>query len=152
MSDALATTPIIDMDAHVTEPADLWTSRMPKKWVDAAPQLRWSEKSGEDIWMMGDIPVSAAGQYSVAGWPEYIPSRPHKLDEVDPACSDPKARLAKMDEHGVQAQVIYPNLIGFCPRDFWPKPSSSTSQSLPTRALRRATTSTPSSPRTTPSV
>jgi predicted TIM-barrel fold metal-dependent hydrolase len=118
MSDVLLTTPIIDMDAHVTEPGDLWTSRMPKKWVDDAPQLRWSESAGEDIWMMGDIPVSAAGQFSVAGWPEYIPSRPHTHAEIDPACSDPKARLAKMDEHGMKAQVIYPNMIGFCPKDF----------------------------------
>ena len=71
---------------------------MPKKWVEHSPQLRWSDKAGEDIWMMDDIPVSAVGQYSVAGWPEYIPSRPHKLEEADPACSDPKARLATMDE------------------------------------------------------
>jgi uncharacterized protein len=118
MTDTLQSTPIIDMDAHVTEPADLWTSRMPKKWVEHSPRLRWSDSAGEDIWMMDDIPVSACGQYSVAGWPEYIPSRPHKLEEADPACSDPKARLATMDTHGIAAQVIYPNLIGFCPKDF----------------------------------
>jgi predicted TIM-barrel fold metal-dependent hydrolase len=118
VSDVLQTTPIIDMDAHVTEPADLWTSRLPRKWLDVAPRPQWVESRGESIWMLGDIPVSAAGQYSVAGWPEFIPSRPRKIEEADPACWDPAARLQRMDEYGIHAQVLYPNLIGFCPKDF----------------------------------
>ncbi len=30
---------VIDVDTHVTEPADLWTSRLPRKWHDRAPRI-----------------------------------------------------------------------------------------------------------------
>ena len=39
-------------------------------------------------------------------------------DEMHPAAMDPKARLAWMDEQGIQAQVIYPNLLGFAIEPF----------------------------------
>ena len=29
---------VIDADAHVTEPIDLWTSRLPAKYRDRAPR------------------------------------------------------------------------------------------------------------------
>ena len=36
--------PVIDVDTHVTEPADTWTSRVAKKWGDKVPRL---ERVGE---------------------------------------------------------------------------------------------------------
>jgi predicted TIM-barrel fold metal-dependent hydrolase len=35
------------------------------------------------------------------------------VDDVHPACSQPKARVALMDQMGVWAQVVYPNIMGF---------------------------------------
>jgi hypothetical protein len=31
----------IDSDTHLTEPADVWTSRVPAKWKDKVPNVRW---------------------------------------------------------------------------------------------------------------
>ena len=31
--------PVIDVDSHLTEPADLWTSRVPARYVDRVPQM-----------------------------------------------------------------------------------------------------------------
>jgi len=31
---------IISVDDHVTEPPDLWTSRLPRKYLERAPQVR----------------------------------------------------------------------------------------------------------------
>ena len=31
--------PILDSDAHVNEPPDLWLDRVPRKWRDRAPQI-----------------------------------------------------------------------------------------------------------------
>ena len=62
---------IIDTDTHIIEPADLWTSRVPKKWVDLVPQVRWDPEGGEDVWMLGDTKLYAAGLACGASWHEY---------------------------------------------------------------------------------
>ena len=31
--------PIVDVDAHITEPYDLWTSRVASKWGDQVPHV-----------------------------------------------------------------------------------------------------------------
>src|SRR5262249_20782784 len=47
------------------------------------------------------------------GWKDYWPSCPRTLDEADPAAYDPTARLQRMDEYGIDAQLIFPNIIAF---------------------------------------
>ena len=41
--------PIIDVDSHVSEPPDLWTSRLPRKLQDHAPHLQ-PDSHGEERW------------------------------------------------------------------------------------------------------
>ena len=31
--------PVIDVDTHLTEPPDVWTSRVSSKWGDAVPHI-----------------------------------------------------------------------------------------------------------------
>lgn len=110
---AVETVPIIDTDSHVAEPLDLWTSRLPSSWGDDLPQVVWDEDAGEHRWRVGGIMLSAVGEYCTAGWKEPFPSHPPTLEEADPACYDPHARLERLDEHGVYGQVLYPNIIAF---------------------------------------
>jgi predicted TIM-barrel fold metal-dependent hydrolase len=105
--------PIVDVDSHVAEPEDLWTARMPSRLGDAVPQVVWDEAGGESRWKVGDVLLSAVGEYCSAGWPEHFPAHPPTLADADPACYDPKARLERLDSFGVWAQVLYPNLIAF---------------------------------------
>ena len=37
---------VIDVDAHISEPADLWTSRLPAKWQDKGPRVIRQKISG----------------------------------------------------------------------------------------------------------
>ena len=104
---------IIDVDSHVVEPLDLWTSRVSKKWGDQVPHVEWDDKGQELRWKVGDIFLSGVGEYCSAGWPEHFPSHPPTLEEADPACYDAAARLKRLDEYGVWAQVLYPNIIAF---------------------------------------
>jgi uncharacterized protein len=104
---------IIDADSHVVEPADLWTSRLPAKWADRCPRVEWDEAGGEYRWKVGDLFLSGVGEYAAAGWKELFPSHPPTLDEADPACYDAVSRLQHLDEDGIFAQVLYPNIIGF---------------------------------------
>jgi len=103
----------IDADTHITEPGDVWTSRLPQKFQDAAPRMIRTA-DGVDVWRFGDterqIPVGAT---AMAGWPEPFPSIPKNLDECAPGAYDAKARLAYMDEIGAWAMALYPNIGGF---------------------------------------
>lgn len=109
----LASVPIIDVDSHVVEPSDLWTSRLPRKFQDLAPKVVWDEVGGEHRWLVGDAMLTGVGEYAIAGWREPFPSHPETLQEANPAAYEPTARLASLDSTGVHAQVLYPNLIGF---------------------------------------
>jgi len=56
------------------------------------------------------VPV---GVTAVAGWPEPFPASPRNMDEIPAAAHDAHARLAYMDEVGIWAMALYPNIGGF---------------------------------------
>ena len=109
--------PLVDSDSHVTEPPDLWTSRLGSKWGEDAPHLE-QDPSGELRWRVGDTMLTGEAKYSMAGWNDYPPSHPLTLAEADPASWDPTARLERLDEYGLYAQVLYPNIIAFSTQAF----------------------------------
>jgi predicted TIM-barrel fold metal-dependent hydrolase len=104
---------VIDADTHLTEPVDLWSARLPQRFRDDAPRVLLDDDTQSWRWRIGKRWCNFVGNYSWAGWHEFPPSFPPTLDEADPACYDAKARLAYMDEAGIYAQVLYPNVIAF---------------------------------------
>ena len=104
---------VIDADTHLTEPADLWSRRLPERFRDVGPVVRLHEPSGTWRWVIGDRWCSLVGNYSMAGWKEFPPSCPPTLEDAHPAAYDAAARLAHMDANGIYAQVLYPNVIAF---------------------------------------
>jgi predicted TIM-barrel fold metal-dependent hydrolase len=105
---------IIDADSHVSEPVDLWTSRISvKRWGDMVPHVRFDPAAGEDRWFLGGRAFSAPASTAMAGWNEPPPDHPPSLNEADHGAWDVQERLRRMDEYGIWAQVLYPNLIGF---------------------------------------
>jgi predicted TIM-barrel fold metal-dependent hydrolase len=117
MSDLFAQYDVIDVDTHITEPADLWTSRVPKKWIDQAPHIE--RIGGKDYWVIDGKKGLAPGMVSLAGYDAHPPDGfPPTFDEIAPATYDAKARLAHMDREGIYAQVLYPNVGGFGSQNF----------------------------------
>ena len=105
---------VIDCDAHITEPGDVWTSRVPAKYRDKAPRLVRNPENNQDIWHVGDhSPMISVGFTALAGWREPFPAAPANMDEVPKAAYDANARLEYLDSLGIWAQVMYPNLGGF---------------------------------------
>jgi uncharacterized protein len=102
---------VVDTDTHVTEPADLWTSRVSSKWGDLVPHI--SRLGDKDVWLIGEQMVGAPGAYSVAGFDGTIPEFPDTYEDIPREMYDPQARLAFLDREGIHAQVIYPNVGGF---------------------------------------
>ncbi|HEX9995480.1 MAG TPA: amidohydrolase family protein [Acidimicrobiales bacterium] len=104
---------VIDTDTHLVEPPDLWTTRMPSKWQDMVPHVRWDEENQEEAWFIGAERVTSVAGAAQAGWREFPPDHPPRWEDADPATWEPKARLARMDEYGIHAQVLYPNVAMF---------------------------------------
>ncbi len=105
---------VIDADTHITEPPDTWSARLPAKFQDRAPRVVRSPEYGFEVWQIGDgsapVPI---GHTAVAGWPEPFPAAPTGFSEVPPAAYDARARLAYMDQIGIWAMALYPNVGGF---------------------------------------
>ena len=102
---------VIDTDTHVIEPYDLWTSRISvQKYGDLVPHVKWDPKTEEDSWFFGSKRTGAAAAAAMAGWHEYPPNHPKRLADVDPATWRAEDRLKKMDEYGIYAQILYPNV------------------------------------------
>jgi predicted TIM-barrel fold metal-dependent hydrolase len=103
--------PIVDADAHVNEPPELWQERVPAKWRDRAPRVVRDDRGG-DRWVFDDgsttrpVGLSAtAGQHVVQFRAEGA-----RYEDMRPGSWDPKARLADLDADGIQAQVLYPSV------------------------------------------
>jgi predicted TIM-barrel fold metal-dependent hydrolase len=105
--------PIIDVDSHVTEPPDLWTSRIStQKWGDRVPHVAWDEASQEDRWFLGDFRMSGVGAGACAGWHKFFPNYPPTIGDAERGSWNSSDRLQRLDDFGIQAQLLYPNLLG----------------------------------------
>ena len=123
---------VIDVDTHVTEPYDLFTSRVStKKWGDKVPHVRtipwqtarhWDPSADpeepRDIWILNGQPSSPIGITTMAGWREWPPAHPSTLEDFDPGAYDSTKRLERMDEYGMYAHILYPNVAGFGNQNF----------------------------------
>ena len=115
--DLFADVAVIDVDTHITEPPDLWASRMPAKWADQIPRVE--NIKGRDYWVINGKRTLAPGSVSMAGYDGHPPKQyPATFDQIPPAAYDAKARLAHMDAEGIYAQVLYPNVGGFGSQNF----------------------------------
>ena len=102
---------IIDVDAHITEAPDTWTSRVAAKYVDRVPHVR--RVDGKDVWFIDGQMASPVGPTAPAGWTSPVPAMPNTYEDLLPAAYDARARLALLDEVGIWAQLLYPNVGGF---------------------------------------
>jgi len=103
---------IIDTDTHVSEPPDLWTSRLPASLGDSIMHVRWDDALKAEVWTAGDRVITKAWAGAMYGWGEPFPSAPPHQADAHPASYDATARLAAMDQCGIDVAVLYPNVAG----------------------------------------
>jgi predicted TIM-barrel fold metal-dependent hydrolase len=109
---------VIDADTHWTEPHDLWTSRVSGPLRDRVPQVKLF--NGQMSWIIdGDKSIGTGAHPNSAILKDGSKVRALdrflqlKFADVHPASSSLKERLAVMDQVGVYAQIVYPNILGF---------------------------------------
>ena len=108
---------IIDADTHVTETPDLWTSRAPAGMRDRVPRVE-TEADGTMRWVVGaSRGLASVGLTATAGVGSFN-KPPKNYEEMHPGAYDAKARLKYMDQMGIWAMVMYPNVGGFGAQQF----------------------------------
>jgi len=107
---------IIDVDTHVTEVADLWTSRVPAHMRDAVPRVE-TDANGRDWWWLGRDRMAPIGLTATAGRGDFK-QPPRGYADMHAGAFDAQARLKYMDETGIWAMVMYPNVGGFGAQEF----------------------------------
>jgi len=117
---------IIDADTHVTETPELWTSRAPARMRDRVPRIALGT-DGSQRWMLGNNKGLALGSDNRDVLPNNgtatsglgsFKNPPKSYQEMHPGAYDPTARLKYMDEMGIWAMVMYPNVGGFGAQEF----------------------------------
>jgi len=104
----------ISADGHVVEPADLWTTRMNKRFRDRAPRI--DSRPDNDYYLIDGLtpfPVGLEGEMmkdKIAGRIETMMGRRH--GDTRPGAWDPQARLADQDLDHLRAEAIYPGAFG----------------------------------------
>jgi uncharacterized protein len=107
---------VIDVDTHVSEWHDLWTSRAPTKLKDQVPRV--IEKDGKRQWVIGDdtylFEASASAAVSLDGEKmRGLAFFEKDIGQVHQGAHDVTERVRMMDDQGIYAQVAYPNILGF---------------------------------------
>jgi predicted TIM-barrel fold metal-dependent hydrolase len=126
---------IISVDDHVVEPPDLWTSRLPKKFLDRGPRVvrekgkyagaegfTWQApaEDGEwaDVWYYDDL-VSPFSRLSAAIGLGDLGFGVTTFDEIRPGAWKRDERLADMAANHMDASVCFPNTLPrFCGQTF----------------------------------
>ena len=102
--------PIIDADAHVYEPPDVWQDRVPRAMTPRAPRV---ERTADgDVWLFdGGARTRPIGLMAAAGT-SYLGFRPKGLtyETIRPGHYEVRARLKDMDADGIHAQLLYPSV------------------------------------------
>jgi len=105
---------IVSADSHVVEPADLWVSRVDKRFGDRAPQVRPDpEKEGLPTLYINGLrmmPISAFGAAGRSGEELKQFEQSAGYEQVHRGAYDPTARIKAQEEDGVEVEVLYTSL------------------------------------------
>jgi hypothetical protein len=105
---------VVDMDSHVLEPADLWTRYLEPKYRDRGILIQRNSAGLEqliidnEVLMTGRL-ASLGGVDHDAGDLFMQPDLPY-AEACPPASYDTDARVALLDEWGVDAGVVFPTI------------------------------------------
>ncbi len=107
---------IIDVDTHVTETPEVWTSRVPERFRNRVPYVD-VDKRGRQCWYLEGTRIAVVGITATAGVGDMM-SWPKTYEDMHPGAYDAAERIKYMDQMGIWAMVMYPNVAGFGNQQF----------------------------------
>ncbi len=103
----------ISADSHVVEPANLWTTRMDRRFRDRAPHFEHGAQG--DHWVvegLNSLPIGLFGpmvnEKAQGGIDERGQERRH--EETRPGANNPEARIVDQNLDHVEAEMVYPGV------------------------------------------
>ena len=107
----------IDADGHILEPPDLWEKYIDPKYRDRTIRIRKDRDGLEMLEIAGGpakyIRPGQLAQFGAMGKGEEVmtphPDRTY-VGMAPFGSMDPKERLARMDEEGLEKAIVYPSL------------------------------------------
>jgi uncharacterized protein len=100
--------PIISADSHFTEPADLWVTRLDKRFRDRAPHVEHRETT--DVFVCDNTEMFPIGMIHGVRYKGGDVKLDGRYADVPPSGWDPDARIADMRVDGIDAEVLYPTI------------------------------------------
>ncbi|MEZ5504328.1 MAG: amidohydrolase family protein, partial [Halioglobus sp.] len=102
--------PVIDADAHVQEPPDLWTNDAPPSLRDRVPRVTHTEHG--DFWLFDENKPPEAVSFTVSAGKSYLDYYPTggSYATMRPGMWQTRPRLEDMAIDGIYAQVLYPSV------------------------------------------
>ena len=105
---------VMSADSHMTEPGDLWVSRLDRRYRDEAPRVVKNDKTNGPAYLFvgpGIHPMSVAAGFAAGkSGQELREHMNHGYEAARPSGWDPVERLKDQDLDGVVAEVLYSTL------------------------------------------
>jgi len=124
---------IISVDDHVVEPPGLWQERLPARLREKGPRVvrsgisQMGNEGGVysfvedqtatpcDFWLFEDLRYPMTRVMAAAGYErEDVKVVPVTFEEMRPGCYEPAARIADLEEAGIDGSLSFPTWIRFC--------------------------------------
>jgi predicted TIM-barrel fold metal-dependent hydrolase len=105
---------VVDMDSHVMEPPDLWQTYLEEKYRDRAIRIQQGPDGSEQL--VVDHKVILSGRLAALGGVDhqaeqvFLDASLSYLDGCPRASYDTAARVALLDDWGVDAGVVFPTI------------------------------------------
>lgn len=103
---------LFSTDDHVIEHPEVWSSRVPAKYLATAPHI--VEEDGKQFWEYEDMRAPTVGLAAAVGRPpEEWSSDPVTFDAMRQGCYDSRARAVDFASNGIVASISFPTLPRF---------------------------------------
>ena len=105
---------IIDTDSHQMEPPGIWADYIDPAFADRAPRIGDMGNGRTGMCAEGEPITKQDGNYPMHA-KEFLEAAARGMEKHEKSRAAgfrPAARIADMDEHGVDAQVLYPTVGG----------------------------------------
>jgi predicted TIM-barrel fold metal-dependent hydrolase len=100
---------LVSVDDHLTEPPDMFVSRVPGQYSDRAPRVERND-AGADFWVFEEERVPLLGSDSMCGWePGHGYLGQVNFDELHPAVYNIHERVKHMDVIGLRSSLTFPS-------------------------------------------
>lgn len=108
---------VVDSDAHVLEPGDLWPKYVESQYRDRAPRVL-TKPDGNEVFRVeeghevnvGTVTPTVKASFGGMGMREGNMPQGNSYFDGKPGGFDPKKRLPDMDGEGIDAAFLYPSL------------------------------------------